>query len=70
MLFSVQKHERWRLQVCGCGLTEGAVFILGSIDGSVGLQLQLEALAAGQPGHDPLQLGLWRGGTGDIWSHS
>ena len=33
------------------GLTERAVLILGSIDGSIWLHLELEALTAGQPGH-------------------
>lgn len=50
-----QQHDEMKgAVVCVCGPTVGAVFILGSIDGSIGLQLQLEALAAGEPGHDPL----------------
>lgn len=40
-------------------LTVGAVFILGSINGAIRLHLQLEALSTGEPGHNPLQLGLW-----------
>lgn len=44
--------------VCRRGPTIGAVLILGAIDGAVRLHLQLEALAAGQPGHNPLQLGF------------
>lgn len=45
--------------VQGSRLTVGAVFILGSINGAIRLHLQLEALSTGEPGHNPLQLGLW-----------
>lgn len=38
----------------------GAVFILCAVNGAVRLHLQLEALTTGEPGHYPLQLGLWR----------
>lgn len=41
-----------------CGPTIRAVLILGAVDGAISLHLQLEALAAGQPGHNPLQLGF------------
>lgn len=35
-------------------LTVGAVLILGSINGAIGLHLQLEALATGKPGYNAL----------------
>lgn len=38
----------------GSSLTIGAVLILGSIDRAIRLQLQLEALATGKPGHNAL----------------
>lgn len=36
------------------GPTECAVLILGPVDGSIWLHLELEALVTGEPGHDAL----------------
>lgn len=41
-------------------LTVVTILVLAAIDGAVRLHLQVEALLAEQPGHNPFQLRLWR----------
>lgn len=41
-------------------LTVVAVLVLASINGSIRLHLQVEALLAEQPGHNPFQLRFWK----------
>lgn len=41
-------------------LTVVAVLVLAAINGSIRLHLQVEALLAEQPGHNPFQLRFWR----------